>query len=97
MCIRDRPGKGGAGEGDGREEADVEAFGENVHGGIKEGGGGTPGGVNDEAYMSFAGQDFLDGLGKGGGVSEVYGEGDEVVVREGIAGELGGELSLIHI
>jgi hypothetical protein len=47
--------------------------------------------VNDKTYVPFAGQDVLDGLGKGGGVSEVYGEGDEVVVREGIAGELGGE------
>jgi hypothetical protein len=85
------PREGGAGEDDGREETDVEALGERVDGGIEEGRGAAAGRVNDEADVPFLSQDFLDGLSEGGGIGEVYSEGDEVVVREGIAGELGGE------
>jgi hypothetical protein len=86
-----QPREGGAGERDGGKEPDVEALGERFHGGVEERGGRAPRSVNDEAHVSLAGQDVLDRLGEGGRVGEVYGEGDEIVVREGIAGELGGE------
>jgi hypothetical protein len=85
------PRESGACEGDGGEEADVEALGEGVDGGVEERDGSAPRGVNDKAYVPLAGQDVLDRESKGGRVGKVYGEGDEVVVRERIAGELGGE------
>ncbi len=86
-----QPRKGDAREGNGCEQADVEALGHVGHRGVEQRRRGTPGGVNDKTYMSFASNNVLGHLGEGGGVSEVARDGEKVVVREGITGELGGE------
>jgi hypothetical protein len=85
------PRQGDAGECEGRQEADVEALGQGGDRGVEQRSRFAPGGVNDEAYMPFAGDDVLGHLGEGGGVSKVAREGKKIVVRERIAGELGGE------
>ncbi len=86
-----QPRERDAGEGDGREEADVEALGHVGDRSVEQRRGGAPGGVDDEAYVPFACDDILGHLGEGGGVGKVAGDGEKIVVREGIARELGGE------
>lgn len=86
-----QPWERGAGEGEGCDEAGVDARGQFADRGVEQRHRRAARGVHDEAHMPFARHDVLSHLGEGGGVGEVAGDGEEVVVREGIAGELGGE------
>ncbi len=78
-------------EGERRQQADIHALDEGRDWGIQQRRGRAARGVNDKTHMAFARHDILGDLGQGGGISEVASEGDEIVVRKRVAGELGGE------
>jgi hypothetical protein len=78
-------------EGERREQADIYALDQGRNWRIEQRRRRAARGVNDKTHMAFARHDVLGHLGQGGGISEVASKGDEIVVRKGVAGELGGE------